>query len=81
MANLAWIMKNFKSSTHDPRILSYSVEDALGDGLFGFVRCHGASIHGSSKCFSPVPWRQVWDQRIILMNRLCERYVRLGDRG
>eukprot|EP00913_Durusdinium_trenchii_P017060 g16044.t1 len=32
MANLAWIMKNFKSSTHDPRILSYSVEDALGDG-------------------------------------------------
>ncbi|CAK9061719.1 unnamed protein product [Durusdinium trenchii] len=42
MANLAWIMKNFKSSTHDPRILSYSVE--------------------------------VWDQMIILMNRLCERY-------
>ena len=26
MGNVAWIMKNFKTSVHDPRILSYSVE-------------------------------------------------------
>jgi len=26
MFNVAWIMKNFKTSVHDPRILSYSVE-------------------------------------------------------
>jgi len=26
MSNVAWIMKNFKTSVHDPRILSYSVE-------------------------------------------------------
>jgi hypothetical protein len=26
MDHLAWIMKNYKSSSHDPRILSYSVE-------------------------------------------------------
>eukprot|EP00932_Pfiesteria_piscicida_P003168 SRR837773.13081.p1 GENE.SRR837773.13081~~SRR837773.13081.p1 ORF type:complete len:961 (-),score=323.97 SRR837773.13081:133-2865(-) len=26
MANTAWVMKNFKTSSHDPRILSYAVE-------------------------------------------------------
>mmetsp|Transcript_19341 Transcript_19341/g.34440 ORF Transcript_19341/g.34440 Transcript_19341/m.34440 type:complete len:1151 (-) Transcript_19341:75-3527(-) len=26
MAHLSWIMKNYKTSSHDPRILSYSVE-------------------------------------------------------
>jgi len=26
MANCAWVMKNFKTSSHDPRILSYAVE-------------------------------------------------------
>lgn len=26
MAQLCWIMKNFKSSTHDPRVLTYTVE-------------------------------------------------------
>jgi hypothetical protein len=26
MAHLCWIMKNFKSSAHDPRVLSYTVE-------------------------------------------------------
>ena len=26
LGNLAWVMKNFNSAVHDPRILSYSVE-------------------------------------------------------
>merc|ERR550532_1910770 len=26
MAHLAWIIKNFKTSVHDPRVMSYAVE-------------------------------------------------------
>ena len=48
MSNVAWIMKNFKTSVHDPRILSYSVE-ACSTKPWNLVQ-------SSDSFFFPVKW-------------------------
>lgn len=69
MSNVAWIMKNFKTSVHDPRILSYSVEAGSG--------CEVQTFEEGAPCFAsfglPTFLQEVWQLMVLLMKRIHER--------
>jgi len=90
MAHLAWIMKNFKTSSHDPRVLSYTVEvfhqmlrlmnavvDRQGPKLeFRVERAHGVRMQRASTT-STKEVASLADARVIEnLFYLLEKYKR-----
>ena len=69
LGNVSWIMKNFNSATHDPRILSYSVEASslVQHGKSDVKR--GLLHYTLSGCFKKSAKVQVWHLLTMLMER------------